>query len=224
MLPDLKFLVCGLLFCIALFVAAGAITLPESPIHVGEMPDIARPMMQESITVPPPVPVIAMMVTPRSDESGDADPDAAAMSDRGTSGRGGEGSPSESSSESSFESSSPAQFPGGESAAAPVAGLPSTRFSGTETSGAGPVRPQGPVDDPLKVLIDSLPRADQDRVPVADAAPGTSAEDAATLPIVRYRAARLPGGKAPRRTARGRRHVPSVVQHHSVSSDAEVAR
>ena len=69
MLPDLKFLLCGVLFCVLLFVAAGGVTLPESPTHVGEMPEIARPMMQESIAWTPPPPVFAMVAVSSGAES-----------------------------------------------------------------------------------------------------------------------------------------------------------
>jgi hypothetical protein len=50
MLPNLKFLVCGILFCVLLFVAAGAgVVLPDARTRVGEMPGIGRPMMQRSM-------------------------------------------------------------------------------------------------------------------------------------------------------------------------------
>jgi hypothetical protein len=50
MLPNLKFLVCGILFFVLLFVAAGAgVVLPDARTRVGEMPEIGRPMMQGSM-------------------------------------------------------------------------------------------------------------------------------------------------------------------------------
>lgn len=50
MLPNLKFLVCGILFCVLLFVVTGAgVMLPDSRTRIGEMPEIGRPMMQRSM-------------------------------------------------------------------------------------------------------------------------------------------------------------------------------
>ena len=50
MLPNLKFMICGILFCFLLFAVTGAgIMLPDSRTHVGETPEIGRPMMQRSI-------------------------------------------------------------------------------------------------------------------------------------------------------------------------------
>src|SRR5262249_58557107 len=50
MLPNLKFLICGILFCFLLFAVTGAgVMLPDSRTHIGEMPEIGRPMMQRSM-------------------------------------------------------------------------------------------------------------------------------------------------------------------------------
>src|SRR5260370_39029877 len=70
MLPNLKFLVCGILFCVLLFAAAGAgVMLPDSRTHIGEMPEIGRPMMQRSMAdVPAQAQVYMMTVARRSDE------------------------------------------------------------------------------------------------------------------------------------------------------------
>jgi len=201
MLPDLKFLVGGLLVCILLFVAAGAVTLPETHIHVGEMPDVARPMMQQSIAAAPP-PAAIMVVTPRGEgPGGETDPDAGLMPDRGT--------------------SAAAAAPGSSGSGTSASETSGSLTSAPETSGAaGFTPPRGAADDPLKALIEGLPRADQFQA--ADAAPGSSVEDGLSPPV--RDGARLSGAKAPRRSARARRHVPSVVQHHSISPDPEVAR
>jgi hypothetical protein len=70
MLPDLKFLVCGILFCVLLFAVTGAgVMLPDSRTHIGEMPEIGRPMMQRSMAeVPARAPAYAMAVARRSGE------------------------------------------------------------------------------------------------------------------------------------------------------------
>lgn len=72
MLPNLKFLVCGILFCILLFAAAGAgVMLPDSRTRIGEMPEIGRPMMQRSMAEVPAqtqVQVYVMAAARRSDE------------------------------------------------------------------------------------------------------------------------------------------------------------
>jgi hypothetical protein len=70
MLPNLKFLVCGILFCILLFAVTGAhVMLPDSRTHIGEMPEIGRPMMQRSMAeVPGRVQDYMMAVARRSDE------------------------------------------------------------------------------------------------------------------------------------------------------------
>jgi hypothetical protein len=50
MLPNLRFLICGVLFCFLLFAVTGAgVMLPDARTHVGEMPEIGRPMMQQSM-------------------------------------------------------------------------------------------------------------------------------------------------------------------------------
>jgi hypothetical protein len=71
MLPNLKFLVCGILFCVLLFAAAGAgVTLPESRTHVGEIPEVGRPMLQQSMAeAPPRMQAYMMMVLRRGDET-----------------------------------------------------------------------------------------------------------------------------------------------------------
>jgi hypothetical protein len=54
MLPNLKFLVCGILFCVLLFAVTGAgVMLPDSRTHIGEMPEVGRPMMQRSMAEVP---------------------------------------------------------------------------------------------------------------------------------------------------------------------------
>jgi hypothetical protein len=70
MLPNLKFLVCGILFCVLLFAAAGAgVMLPDSRTRIGEMPEIGRPMMQRSMAdVPAQAQVYMMTAARRSDE------------------------------------------------------------------------------------------------------------------------------------------------------------
>jgi hypothetical protein len=70
MLPNLKFLVCGILFCILLFAVTGAgVMLPDSRTHIGEMPEIGRPMMQQSMAeVPDRARAYMMMAARRSDE------------------------------------------------------------------------------------------------------------------------------------------------------------
>jgi hypothetical protein len=50
MLPNLRFLICGVLFCFLLFAVTGAgVMLPDTRTRVGEMPEIGRPMMQQSM-------------------------------------------------------------------------------------------------------------------------------------------------------------------------------
>jgi hypothetical protein len=70
MLPNVKFLICGILFCVLLFAAAGAgVTLPESRTHIGEMPEVGRPMLQQSMAeAPPRTRVYMMMVSRGGDE------------------------------------------------------------------------------------------------------------------------------------------------------------
>jgi hypothetical protein len=70
MLPNLKFLVCGILFCVLLFAATGAhVMLPDSRTHIGEMPEIGRPMMQRSmVELPGRAQDYMMAVARRSDE------------------------------------------------------------------------------------------------------------------------------------------------------------
>ncbi|MBO0750764.1 MAG: hypothetical protein J2P53_01535 [Bradyrhizobiaceae bacterium] len=69
MLPDLKFLLCGILFCVLLFAAAGGVTLPDSRTHVGEMPEVGRPMMQQSMArASVKTPAYMTMIARHSDE------------------------------------------------------------------------------------------------------------------------------------------------------------
>jgi hypothetical protein len=70
MLPNLKFLVCGILFCVLLFAVTGAgVMMPDSRTHIGEMPEIGRPMMQRSMAeVPARAPAYTMAVARRSGE------------------------------------------------------------------------------------------------------------------------------------------------------------
>jgi hypothetical protein len=70
MLPNLKFLICGILFCFLLFAVTGAgVMLPDSRTHVGEMPEIGRPMMQRSMAeAPAQAQVYMAAVTRRSGE------------------------------------------------------------------------------------------------------------------------------------------------------------
>ncbi len=70
MLPNLKFLVCGILFCVLLFAVTGAgVMLPDSRTHIGEMPEIGRPMMQRSMAeVPGRAQAFMMAAARRSDE------------------------------------------------------------------------------------------------------------------------------------------------------------
>jgi hypothetical protein len=54
MLPNVKFMICGILFCFLLFAVTGAgVMPPDSRTRVGEMPEIGRPMMQRSIAEVP---------------------------------------------------------------------------------------------------------------------------------------------------------------------------
>jgi hypothetical protein len=70
MLPNLKFVVCGILFCVLLFAAAGTgVILPDSRTRIGEMPEVGRPMMQRSMAdVPAQAQVYMMTAARRSDE------------------------------------------------------------------------------------------------------------------------------------------------------------
>jgi hypothetical protein len=70
MLPDLRFLICGVLFCFLLFAVTGAgVRLPDARTHVGEMPEVGRPMMQRSMAEAPAQAQFYMMtIARRSDE------------------------------------------------------------------------------------------------------------------------------------------------------------
>ena len=69
MLPNLKFLICGILFCVLLFVVTGAgVMLPDSRTHIGEMPEIGRPMMQRSMADVPAQAQVYVMTARRNDE------------------------------------------------------------------------------------------------------------------------------------------------------------
>jgi hypothetical protein len=67
-LPNLKFLVCGILFCFFLFAVAGTgVMLPDARTHIGEMPQIGRPMMRRSMADSPEEAHVYMMAARRSD-------------------------------------------------------------------------------------------------------------------------------------------------------------
>jgi hypothetical protein len=70
MLPNLRFLICGVLFCFLLFAVTGAgVMLPDARTRVGEMPEIGRPMMQQSMMDAPAQAQFYMMTAARrSDE------------------------------------------------------------------------------------------------------------------------------------------------------------
>jgi hypothetical protein len=70
MLPNLKFMMCGIMFCFLLFAVTGAgVMLPDSRTHIGETPEIGRPMMQRSIAeIPVQSQFYRMTVERRSDE------------------------------------------------------------------------------------------------------------------------------------------------------------
>jgi hypothetical protein len=70
MLPNLKFLFCGVVFGLLLFAVTGAgVMLPDSPSRVGEMPEIGRPMIQQAIAEEPaPAQFYAMTLVRRSEE------------------------------------------------------------------------------------------------------------------------------------------------------------
>jgi hypothetical protein len=70
MLPDLRFLICGVLFCFLLFAVTGAgVRLPDARTRVGETPEIGRPMMQRSIAeTPAPARFYMMAAARRTDE------------------------------------------------------------------------------------------------------------------------------------------------------------
>jgi hypothetical protein len=66
MLPDLRFLVCGVLFCFLLFAVTGAgVRLPDARTRIGEMPEIGRPMMQRSMAEAPAQAQLYMMTVAR---------------------------------------------------------------------------------------------------------------------------------------------------------------
>ncbi len=101
MLPNLNFVVGGILFCIFLFAAAGTgVMLPDSRTHIGEMPAIGRTMMQQSIAeTPAQIRIYMTAVTPRSEEPGRAGEETAQgppaaltpLSDTAENGNGGTG-------------------------------------------------------------------------------------------------------------------------------------
>jgi hypothetical protein len=70
MLPNLSFLTCGILFCLVLFVLAGTgAMLPDARTRIGEMPEIGRPMMQQSIAeAPAPIQFYRVVVVRPGDE------------------------------------------------------------------------------------------------------------------------------------------------------------
>jgi hypothetical protein len=66
MLPNLRFLICGVLFCFLLFAVTGAgVMLPDARTRVGEMPEIGRPMMQQSMMDAPAQAQFYMMTAAR---------------------------------------------------------------------------------------------------------------------------------------------------------------
>jgi hypothetical protein len=66
MLPNLKFLVGGVVFGLLLFAVAGAgVMLPDSHTRVGEMPEVGRPMMQRVMAEEP---ALAQFYTARRSE------------------------------------------------------------------------------------------------------------------------------------------------------------
>jgi hypothetical protein len=66
MLPDLRFLICGVLFCFLLFAVTGAgVRLPDARTRVGAMPEIGRPMMQRSMAEAPAQAQLYMMTIVR---------------------------------------------------------------------------------------------------------------------------------------------------------------
>jgi hypothetical protein len=83
MLPNLKFLFCGVVFGLLLFAVTGAgVMLPDSRTRVGEMPEIGRPMMQQAVAEEPaPAQFYTMTLARRSEElerlRGHASPGAA---------------------------------------------------------------------------------------------------------------------------------------------------
>jgi hypothetical protein len=129
MLPDLKVVICGIAFCVLLFVAAGGVTPPETRTHVGEMPEVVRPMMQESMAETPEAPPLLAMMAVRGGGEGPREAAQAAG------GPGGADSPD---------------------ADTPDADTASGDHSSAETSGATP-SPHDLRGDPLKGLLDSLP-------------------------------------------------------------------
>ncbi len=70
MLPNLKILICGVVFTLLLFAVTGAgVLLPESYTRVGEMPEVGRPMMQRMIAdEPAQAQFHVLMVARRSEE------------------------------------------------------------------------------------------------------------------------------------------------------------
>lgn len=66
MLPNFKYLICGLVLGLLLFAAAGAgAVLPDSHTRVGEMPEIGRPMMLRAIAEEPATAQFHMMAVVR---------------------------------------------------------------------------------------------------------------------------------------------------------------
>jgi hypothetical protein len=66
MLPDVRFLVCGVLFCFLLFAVTGAgVRLPDARTRIGEMPELVRPMVQRSMAEAPAQSQLYMMTAAR---------------------------------------------------------------------------------------------------------------------------------------------------------------
>ena len=69
MLPNLKILICGVVFGPLLFAVTGAgVLLPDSSTRVGEMPEIGRPMMQRMIAEEPAQAQFRVMTVARRSE------------------------------------------------------------------------------------------------------------------------------------------------------------
>jgi hypothetical protein len=69
MLPNFRFLFCGVVFGLLLFAVTGAgVMLPDSHTRVGEMPEIGRPMMRQAIAEEPAPPQFYTMTLARRSE------------------------------------------------------------------------------------------------------------------------------------------------------------
>ncbi len=72
MLPNLRIVICAIMFAVLLFAMTGAgVVMPETYTHVGEMPEIGRPMMQRMIAdEPAQAQFHALIQTRRTEELG----------------------------------------------------------------------------------------------------------------------------------------------------------